>query len=299
MDWALVLSGGGARGLAHIGILEVLEQYAVNPPALVVGCSMGAVIGGLYAAGVTTAEMREFLSPPFSPTDILDDSVHTLFKGPITKAVQIGRGLVNVFTAGGIDSGKKMRDLIADMTDDARFDTLQIPFICNATDLVSGEEIVLGEGDLADAIRASASFPGVFTPVPREGQLLADGYMCSNTPVWIARKAGIRNVLAVKLDEFSSFPAARRKTSFDILLRGMDCAIHRMPVPRRNTATASILANNDRQPFDFENPLEQVDFGYTAAMNQTQILEDFFSTGITGYSKRRHLARHERKRSKQ
>lgn len=299
MRWALVLSGGGSRGLAHIGVLEALEELDMPPPALIVGCSMGAVIGGLYAAGVPVRDMRDFLSPPFDISDIIGEAAHPLFIGPLNRVMQLGKSLVNIFTADGMDSGQKMRDLIADKTGNARIENLPIPFACNATDLASGAEIVFDHGPIADAVRASASYPGVFSPVRQEKHLLADGFMSHNTPVWIARSRGIRNVLAVYLDDFTRFPPARRKSAVDILLRGMDCAVRHSPVRRQDIPTASITADNDRQPFDFFKPLEQADFGYTAAMNQKETIQGFFSTGITGYSTRIVLARQERKRSRQ
>lgn len=299
MKWALVLSGGGARGLAHIGVLEVLEEIGAPPPSLIVGCSMGAVIGGLYAAGVPVRDMRDFLSPPFDISDIIGEAAHPLFIGPLNRVMQLGKGLVNMFTADGMDSGQKMRNLIADKTGNARIETLPTPFACNATDLVSGQEVVFDQGPLADAVRASSSYPGVFSPVRQGSYLLADGFMSHNTPVWIARRHGIQNVLAVYLDDFTRFPAARRKSAIDILLRGMDCAVRHRPLRRKDIPTAAIVADNDRQPFDFDKPLEQVNFGHAAAMDQKDILEGFFSTGITGYSTRIALARQERKRSRQ
>lgn len=299
MKWALVLSGGGARGLAHIGVLEALEELGMPPPTLIAGCSMGAVIGGLYAAGIPLREMRAFLAPPFDISDIIGEAAHSVFLGPLNRVMQLGKGLVNIFTADGMDSGQKMRDLIADKTGNARMETLAVPFVCNATDLVSGQEVVFDHGPLADAVRASSSYPGVFSPVRQGSHLLADGFMSHNTPVWIARRHGIRNVLAVYLDDFTRFPEARRKSAVDILLRGMDCAVRHRPVRRQDIPTASIIADNDRQPFDFDKPLEQADFGYTAAMNQKETIQGFFSTGITGYSTRMVLARQERKRSRQ
>lgn len=299
MKWALVLSGGGARGLAHIGVLEALEEIGAPPPSLIVGCSMGAVIGGLYAAGIPVREMRDFISPPFDISDIIGEAAHTIFRGPFTRVFQLGKGLMNIFTADGMDSGQKMRDLIAEKTGNPRIETLPVPFACNATDLVSGQEVVLDSGPIADAIRASSSFPGVFSPVQQGGKLLADGYIGHNTPIWIARKKGFRNVLAVYLDDFSRFPETRRKTAFDILLRGMECTTQQRIVRRQDIPAVSITVDNDRQPFDFDKPLEQVIFGHAAAMDQKDILEGFFSTGITGYSTRIALARQERKRSRQ
>jgi len=298
MKWALILSGGGSRGLAHIGVLEALEELNVPKPSLIVGCSMGAVIGGLYAAGVATAEMRDFLSHSFDVSTMMGDAENPLFLGPFGKAVQIGRGIINIFSADGMDPGNKMRELIATKTDNAQMGHTAIPFLCNATDLISGKEVLLDSGPLADAVRASASFPGVFSPVARDNKLLVDGYLSHNTPVWIARKKGFHNVLAVYLDDFSTFPPERRKSSVDILLRGVDCAVRAKGIRTIDIPTTSITADNDLAPFNFDNPKLQMDFGYSETMENKKNLQKFFSQGITGNSQRKALAKKERKRSK-
>lgn len=298
MKWALVLSGGGARGLAHIGVLEALEEMHIPTPSLIAGCSMGAIVGGLYAAGRKPAEMRKILGPRFDVTDFMTDADFFLPHSPINKVIQIGRGIKNLISADGVDSGGKVHKLLLKLTENVEFGRTAIPFYCNATDLYTGAEIVLEKGPIADGMRASSSFPGVFSPFEKDGMLLADGYLRNNTPVWIARKHGIKHVFAVYLDRFGQTDRSRLKNTADVLLRSFDCALYARPktrVSRQDIPSASILVANERSPFDFERPDLQINFGYEATMAQSQIIEAFFATGYRGLSARRALAQKERK----
>lgn len=295
MKWALVLSGGGARGLAHIGVLEALAKLGVPQPSLVVGCSMGAIIGGLYATGMPPNEMRTFLASNFEILDYLDSASVSLPLGALDRFLRIGRGIKNLFSSNGINSGEKLHEKLLELTGGAEFGHTDIPFYCNTTDLITGREIVPDTGAIADAIRASASFPGVFSPVQRGGMLLSDGYMCHNTPVWIARREGFRNVLAVKLDRFTYPKRTLMANPLDVLMRAFDCAVNARKVRRCDIPTAHILVDNDKSPFDFERPESQIDFGFDSTMEQQAMITDFFERGLRGRILRSGLARKERK----
>ena len=176
----LVLSGGGARGAAHVGVLRVLEELRV-PVDYVVGTSIGAVVGGLYASGSSPQTIRgsfeevdwEDLFTDRPPRKNISfrrkqDDDEDLFR------LELGikrRGLV---LPAGLIAGQKLSFLLRKMTLHAAgvddFDRLAIPFRAVATDLDSGEMVVLGGGDLAEAIRASMAVPGVFTPVELDGR---------------------------------------------------------------------------------------------------------------------------------
>ena len=295
MKWALVLSGGGARGLAHIGVLEALEKLHVPQPSMIVGCSMGAIVGGLYASGMTPAEMRHYLGTSFDVTDFMSDAAFTLPRGPIGKVFQIGKGIKNLFSADGIDSGEKVHSLLLQLTNRVEFGHTFIPFYCNATDLCTGDEIIMDSGPIADGMRASSSFPGVFSPFPLNGMLLADGYLRNNTPIWIARKHGIDNILAVYLDAFTRIETDSLKTAADVVLRSFDCATCTKPKTVQDFPTTHLLVDNDRSPFDFERPDLQINFGYESAMQQTYTIESFFAKGFLGQQKRKRLTQKERK----
>lgn len=194
----LVLSGGGTKGLAHIGVLEVLERENI-PIAAIVGTSMGAIIGGIYATGYNAQEMRQIISELDMMEIISNRSYAEVIDVNYNKPPSSGSSIFNVY----MDSEKKTRSnrgmlrakglyaFLSEMT--ARvtvtdFNLLSIPFAAMATDLETGETVVLREGNLASALRASLSIPGIFEPWERNGRLLVDGGLKANLPVLEAKK---------------------------------------------------------------------------------------------------------------
>jgi NTE family protein len=155
----LVLGGGGARGLAHIGVLQVLRESGIKLGGIV-GTSMGALIGSLFAAGTDLYYLGRLVE--YMKWEELIDLRIT------------GLGLIN---------GAKVQTLIDLLTKGKRFEELSLPFWAVATDLFSGEEIVFKQGPLAPAIRASISIPGVFSPVEVDGRVLVDGGVVAELPV--------------------------------------------------------------------------------------------------------------------
>jgi NTE family protein len=153
----VVLSGGGARGFAHIGTLRVLERRGVPVHALA-GTSMGAILGALYARGYRADDLLE-LARAVSWRDVIDLSLQA-----------------------GLIKGEKLHALLAEHLP-ARFEQLELPLAVTCTDVESGEEVVYTDGDLITVVRASASVPGAFEPVEHEGRTLADGGVCNNLPV--------------------------------------------------------------------------------------------------------------------
>lgn len=256
---------------------------------------MGAIIGGLYASGMRPTEMKSFLGKDFSVTDFMSDPSKKLPFGMLSRLLRIGKGIKNAFSGNGLDSGEALGELLATMTNNAAFGHTPIPFACNATDLCTGREIVPDSGPIARAIRASASFPGVFSPVREGNLLLADGYLSHNTPVWIARKRGFTRVLAVYLDRFGHMGEKDLATPIDTVLRAFDCAVNSRQTRAIDRATTRITASNDRSPFDFDRPLGQITFGYEATMKQRAVLDAFFTPGLRGVIGRGILARKEKK----
>lgn len=204
---ALVLSGGGARGAAHLGVIEVLDEMAV-PVDLIVGTSMGSVVGGLFAAGYSPAEMRRALGEA-DWRDLFTDrparkSVSFRRKQdddlPLFQ-IEMGFGRGGLIMPTGLVAGQKfgflLHTLLVDTAGVQHFDQLPLPFRAVATDLRTGAAVVLEDGDLAEAIRASMAVPGVFTPVEIEGRLLVDGGLVKNLPVDVARRLGAERMIAV------------------------------------------------------------------------------------------------------
>ena len=205
----LVLGGGGARGAAHVGVIRVLERMHI-PIHCISGTSMGAVVGGLYAAGMTPDEMETALSEIDWPAVFQDDSDRKdrSFRRKRDGDRFLVKGAVGVDREGlkfplGVVQGQKIDLLLAQLTARAAgiddFDELRVPFRAVATDLATGEPVVLDGGSLAAAMRASMSIPGALAPVTIDEQLLVDGGVSNNVPIDVARDTCADVVIAVSL----------------------------------------------------------------------------------------------------
>lgn len=201
----LVLSGGGAKGLAHIGVLKELEKLGIRPD-LITGTSMGAIIGGLYASGYSAAELEKLVKQ-IDWEFLLTDLVHRE-KLSIQEKDEDGKYFLNLpvenFTIKlpkGVVSGQNLsillRQLCLPVSDIDNFNELPIPFACFAVDIVTGEKIKLDKGSLPDALRASMSIPSIFTPIKTETNLLVDGGVTHNFPVEEIIKMGADVVIGV------------------------------------------------------------------------------------------------------
>ncbi len=198
---ALVLSGGGAKGLAHIGVIRALDSLGIRPD-LVVGTSMGAVVGALYASGYTGHELDSLarvvpLADLFRTYQPLAPRSLGILQ-PLVVWEQGDRGLaiqraavVEAEASALVNAGMLRGNLLAR----GDFDSLPIPFRAVATDLAHREAVVIGSGDLAQAVRASAAVPLLFVPELRDGQYLADGGLSANIPIAAARAAGAERVI--------------------------------------------------------------------------------------------------------
>ncbi|MFJ4140109.1 patatin-like phospholipase family protein [Pseudomonas fragi] len=223
----LVLSGGAARGLAHVGVLKALEEQGIHIDAIA-GTSMGAVIGGLYASGYKIDELeklalgidwKEALSDAPEREDVpfrrKQDDRDFLVKQKLSFRDDGSLGLP-LGVIQGQNLALLLESLLAHSSDIRDFDKLPIPFRAVATDIVNGEKVVFRKGHLPQVIRASMSIPAVFAPVEINGQLLVDGGMVDNIPVDVARDMGVDMVIVVDIGT----PLRGRKqlnTVFDIL----------------------------------------------------------------------------------
>ncbi|MBN1512138.1 MAG: patatin-like phospholipase family protein [Phycisphaerae bacterium] len=201
----LALSGGGALGLAHVGVLKELEKHRV-PIDCIAGTSMGAIVAGLYACGMGPDEMETFLegldwnhvmSDATPRRELyfrrkLDDQRYLFEMGLGRKGLKIGTGMA---------AGQKFNNLMQLITlrsvSITNFNDLPIPYRAVATDLAAGKPVVIDRGNLATAMRASMALPGIFTPVAMEGRLLVDGAVVQNLPVDVVRAMGADIVIAV------------------------------------------------------------------------------------------------------
>jgi NTE family protein len=213
----LVLSGGGARGAAHIGVLKVLEQMRV-PIDAIAGTSMGAVVGGLYASGLSATEIEKIMTsinwqdafrdrPPREDLTLRRKEEDENFLVNFPLGIRGG----HILLPKGLIQGQKLTQMLRRLTLPvariSNFDDLPTSFRAVATDLETGDSVVMSSGDLTSAMRASLSAPGVFAPVERDGRLLVDGGIADNEPVDIARAMGVDVLIVVDV----GFPLQTRK----------------------------------------------------------------------------------------
>ncbi|MGD9874137.1 MAG: patatin-like phospholipase family protein [Kiritimatiellia bacterium] len=218
----LVLSGGGAKGFAHIGVLKQLEEMRI-PVDYIAGTSMGAIMGGLYASGMSPREMEQaFVRLDW--WDILKDQAQRKDLAFRRKKddqrylgnLEMGFKHWKFRLPRAMSAGQKLNNHLVTLTRDARkdFDDLNIPFRAIATDLSSGDRVVLGEGSLARVMRASMAIPGVFSPVEIDGVTLIDGGIADNIPVDLVREMGADIIIAVDLGAMDI--ASTRRSQGDI-----------------------------------------------------------------------------------
>jgi len=184
----LALSGGGARGLAHIGVLKVLEREEI-PIDLLAGTSMGGLVSAAYAAGMTATDLEQ----------------EALRMASLRRLLALADPSL---TRHGIFEGQKVREYLSSLLGDRTFDEMRVPLMLTAADLNSGREVILREGKVADAVRATIALPGILKPVERDEQLLVDGGLLDNLPANVVRRMGADVVIAVDVTAGSSVGAA-------------------------------------------------------------------------------------------
>lgn len=296
MKWALVLSGGGAAGLAYIGFFKALEELRLPKPACIVGCSMGAVIGGLYASGKTAAEMEAVFKEPFDLSRYVGSSVRIpLLKHVLTPVVQYGSLLRRMLSGTGADSGDRVYQFFLELSCGKSFEDCDIPFFCNALDLCSGKEMVLKSGLLAEALRASTSYPGLFAPMPMQDSLVIDACVIDNTPVRIARSHGYKHILALTLGACEPVAASELDSTLAVLMRTLNCTTANIALKPDEYPTAYIDFASRRSGRDFSDPQKQIAFGYQKTVKERALLEAFFAQGMRGFVQRTLLAQKTKK----
>ena len=278
----LALSGGSAHGLAHVGVLKVLQELRV-PVDYVAGTSMGSIVGGLYATGMPPGEMERILETT-DWEDLLDDRPsrdrlsYRRKQDDVLNWFDLEMGLTKKGIAfpSGLIAGQKLGFLLKSLTlgtvGTERFDDLPIPFRCVATDIATGEKVVLADGSLAEAIRASMSIPGVFSPVPRGARLLVDGGLVENLPAAEVREMGADVVIAVDVSS-GKFDPERLKSFGGVLSRMTSLPIARNvseSVPRASVVLAPVVG--DIPSMAFSRARELVARGEAAARALAEVL---------------------------
>lgn len=280
----LALSGGGALGLAEIGVIQWMEENHI-PVDRIAGTSMGSIIGAMYATGMSPTEIQQFAErinwdEAFRPEPVYSELSYRRKQDRRDFLIDAPLGLKHGLRApNGYNSGQGVGLLLDRIafpeSDVASFDDLPIPFRCVATDMLSGEGVVLRDGPLAQAVRASMAIPGVFTPVEINGRVLADGGMVQNIPVETVLAMDADAVVAVELQ----LPPGDRKeleTLTGVLSRAVDVMITQNERHSLALAKAKVsIGMNGFSETDYARVTELVALGHRSAAAQSAALLPF------------------------
>ncbi len=204
MKIGIALSGGGAKGLAHIGVLEVLEENGIRPH-VIAGTSIGSVIGAMYCLNGSAQSMRERARNMIESREFKDLELGKFYTEADTSLERFKREVFEKFYLGSLLFKKSHSKIEAtqkmykDLFDEATFEDCTVTFGCNALDIQSGDEVVFTKGLLADAVWASCAIPGIFPPFMKDEQVLVDGGVIDNIPVDVVEQLGAGVVIAVYL----------------------------------------------------------------------------------------------------
>lgn len=304
----LVLSGGGARGSAHVGVIRLLEEMDI-PIDYVVGTSMGAIVGGLYAIGYTAGDMDSLMmvqdwktllgndvprrqqpyaqrmarrqyqvNLPFEKRAFNENSVYYRDAG-----IKVRRSSLQTFPKvlarpGLIDGRNLLAEFTAltyPYTDSVAYDIFPHTFACVATDLVTGKEVVLKQGRLAESMRASMSIPGVFYPIYKGSQVLVDGGVVNNYPVNVARDMGADIIIGVEVN--TATISARELQSFasifERLIGTLGSDLHEQNVVDTDILIRPRVKQFPVMGFDTVNLRQLIDIGYRTALQSKEQLD--------------------------
>jgi len=251
---ALVLGGGGARGFAHVGVLRVLEQEGV-PIDLLVGTSVGSLIGALYASDPRTFEL-EWKAFEIEKDDVFDFSFFSATTGPV--------------------KGDAVRAFVREKVPQRRIEELRIPFVAIATDLATGKRVDFDRGSVEDAVRASVSIPGVFTPARIGGRTLVDGGVVANLAVEVARERGADIVIASNITQ--DVVGKDDGSVVDIIMQSITIMMGRMAAEQvRDADVVVVPAIGDVGTMDFEQKKRCMQAGIEATLAEVPAIQQAIS----------------------
>ena len=294
----LVLEGGGALGLAHIGVIEWLEEHRI-PVEYIAGTSMGGLVGGIYATGHSPAEVKAMVrsinwekvlqgSTPYK--DLSYRRKQDAFEYPNRLEFGLRKGLQ--FPEGfnsGQDVGMILDRISLPYSDVSDFNDLPISFACVATELVTSQKFVFRQGSLSVALRSTMSLPGIFSPVRWNGHVFADGGLMDNLPVDVVKEMGATLTVAVHLETAKLEPDATL-SSFGVLGRSINTVVAANEM--LSIERADVLIAVPLQKFgslDYNKSEELIKLGYEAAQLKANVLDAFSVDEATwqGYIERR------------
>ncbi len=280
----VALEGGGALGLAHIGVLKWFEDHHI-PIDYLAGTSMGGLVGGLYATGKSPQQLQELVdaqnwdvimggSIPYG--DLSFRRKEDLVAFPNSVVLGLRRGLV---LPGGLNAGQQISLLIDRETlaysNVQSFDDLPVPFRCVATDLVTGKQAVFKDGSLSRAMRATMAIPGLFSPIRDGEHIYVDGGLVGNLPTDVVREMGADVVIGVHL-QTSPAEAEKIQSLFSILGRSIDVVVAGNEI--RGLAGADLVVNVELEDFsslDYTKSKQIIEKGKEAAAQKSRLLDTY------------------------
>ena len=280
----IALEGGGALGLAHVGVLQWFEEHHI-PVDYIAGTSMGGLVGGLYATGKSPDELQEIVNKqnwdliiggktPYEDLSFRRKEDARDYPTFIQLGLKKGLSL-----PAGLNAGHQISLLIdretLPYTNLKSFDDLPIPYRCVATDLVTGKQVVFSDGSLPQAMRATMSIPGLFIPVRRGDQVLVDGGLVGNLPTDVVRKMGADIVIAIHLEVAPAKPD-EIQSLFSVLGRSVDVVIRENEI--RGLSAADLVINVDLHEYnsiEYSKSKVIIAEGRKATENKLRVLEPF------------------------
>lgn len=265
--WGLVLMGGGARGLAHIGILDIFQKEGLSPD-VIVGTSMGAIVGGLFAFGFSPMKLKEIMKDlnldqfidrpnlpflPKRPHSVIEFFLLDAYRTRLQKKI-------------GHDKEDELEEHFKATVGEVCIEDLPIRFACNAVDLISGKEVVFEKGELYKALRATMSLPVVFEPVRMDDMLLVDGGVLNNVPVETAKKLGAEKTVLVDIHRpLKEVSTQEINSTFQLIQRMVETMAANTTIEKIKDADCVIRVDLDVDIFDFSSPEELIEEGERAA----------------------------------
>ncbi|MDI6849565.1 MAG: patatin-like phospholipase family protein [Candidatus Saccharicenans sp.] len=275
--WGLVLMGGGTRALAHIGVLEALLENDFMPP-IITGTSMGAVIGGLFAAGYFPPELEK-LSRQLSYSRLSQLRRSRIpIPDKLVDYLMVESYQKRLLRRMGLEKEDRLEKQLQEMVGDINIEDLSVRFGCNAVDLVSGREVNFTSGPLYQALRASLAFPFVIEPARLPGQLLVDGGLLNNCPVRLARELGATGVLVPDVHRpLKKMPAAGFTSAFIMVHRMVQVVLADSTESKLPEADLILKINPGVDTFDFTRAARVINLGRKITRDNIQAIKEMVS----------------------
>jgi NTE family protein len=284
----VALGGGGARGISHIGVLKVFESHSI-PIDLIAGTSIGALVGGAYAAGFSATQLedrtREFLASPL----FKDSALSAIERENLEQEKGLTRKIhgyvrsrlceVHALFRPGVLSQEEFRPVIEFFIPDIGFEDIKIPFSAISTDLVSGDQVIFDSGSLRQAIVASCAVPGAVEPLKEGDRLLSDGGIICLVPASVAKEKGADLVIAVEVGQ-NIFLEKELRSALSVYYRASDIMAHRLTEYELMAADIVIRPGVGMLGWaDFTKAEEMIVAGEEAAAGQMQVICSAVSGG--------------------